>query len=178
MKNIGILGPAGGGKGTAAYFFVKKYKYKSITMSDTLRAIARKKKIKPTRKNLEKIQGDYRKRYGEGFVAEEALKKVKGNKPYILDGLRTNADLRLIKNRLKAKIILVNAPPEIRFRRLKKRKRTGFPKTIKDFKKMEANENKIFNLKKVFKNADYTVSNNKGKKELYTSLSKLIPRLN
>lgn len=177
MKNIGILGPAGSGKGTAADFFVKKHKYKSITMSDSLRAIARKKKIKPTRENLEKIQREYRKKYGEDFVARESLKKVKGKNHYVLDGLRTLADIRLIKNKLKAKIILVTASPEARFQRLKKRKRTGFPKTIKDFKKMEAHENKIFNFKKVFKHADYKVSNSKNKKELYRSLSRLTLRL-
>ncbi len=177
MKNVGILGPAGSGKGTAAGFFSKKLKYKSITMSDVLRVIARKKKIPPTRANLEKIQSEYRKKYGNDFVAKETIKKIKGKGPFVLDGLRTGADIKLIKKKMGAKIILVNAPPKIRFKRLKKRRRTGFPKTLKEFQKMEAREDKEFKFKQRFKSADYKVGNAKTKKELYLQLNKLLPKL-
>ena len=178
MKNIGILGPAGSGKGTAANFFVKKYRYKSLTMSDTLRAIAKEKKIKPTRENLHKLQGVYRKKYGTDFIIKEVLKKTKGiKKPIVLDGIRSIPDVKGAKKHLKIKLILVDAPPKIRFKRLKKRRRKGFPRTFEDFKKMEKEENRAFKFKKVFKHADYKIINSKDKNSLNKDLQKLIPKL-
>jgi len=178
MKNIGVFGLAGSGKGTVADFFAKKYGYKSITMSDVLRSIARKKKIKPTRKNLEKIQREYRKKYGNDFVIKNVLKKIKNNKkPLILDGLRSIADVKRARKNLKIKLILVHVDPKIRFERLKKRGRTGFSKTFKEFKEMEARENKIFRFKKVFRYANYKVNNNTNKQNTYKQLKALVKKL-
>jgi|GEM_PF-493623 len=178
LPNIGILGPIGSGKGTAARYLTKKYKYKIINMGNIVRAIARKEHIKPIRKNLEKLQIKYSKKYGKDFVIGKAIEKANlSRKPVILDGIRKPIQARLAKQKLKAKLILVDASPEIRFKRLKKRRRAGFSKTFQEFKKIDSAENKIFAFSKTKKYADYFIYNDKGERYLYKELSLLMKKL-
>ena len=174
MNNLGILGPAGSGKGFAAKYIAKKYGYTIINMGDIVRALARKEHIKPTRANLEKIGEKYSKIYGKDFVIEHAIEKAQeSKKPVIIDGIRKPVQAKLAKQKLNARLILVDADPEIRFERMKKRKRSNFPKTIEIFKKEEEQEQKFFNLKKTFSMCDYKIDNSNGERYLFEQINKL-----
>jgi dephospho-CoA kinase len=179
-KNLGVLGPAGSGKGFAAKYLAKKYGYNVINMGNIVRALARKEHIKPTRANLEKIGEKYAKVYGHDFVIEHAIERaMKSKKPVIIDGIRKPIQAKLAKQELNAKLILIDASPEVRFERMKKRRRANFPKTIEIFKKEEKQEEKFFNLKKTFSMCDYTLDNSKlSEKQLYLALDNLIRRIN
>jgi len=177
-RNLGILGPAGSGKGFAAKYIAKKYGYTIINMGDIVRALARKEHIKPTRANLEKIGEKYSKIYGKDFVIEHAIERAKASKkPVIIDGIRKPIQARLAKEKLKAKLILVDASPEIRFERMKKRRRSNFPKTLEIFKKEEKQEQKFFNLNKTFSMRDYKIDNSNGEKYLFEQINKIMEKL-
>ena len=119
-KNLGILGPAGSGKGFAAKYIAKRFGYNVINMGNIVRALARKEHIKPTRANLEKIGEKYSKIYGKDFVIEHAIERAKeSKKPVIIDGIRKPVQAKLAKKVLKAKLILIDASPEVRFERMK-----------------------------------------------------------
>ena len=176
--NLGIFGPAGCGKGIASGYLAKKYNYKIINLGNIVRALARKENIRPTRENLEKLQAKYSKKYHEDFVIEHALEKANNLKrPVILDGIRKPVQAKLAKQKLKAKLILVNASSQVRFKRMKLRHRAGFSKTLKEFKRVEAKENKVFRLNKTLGYADYKVDNSKDKKWLYNQLDALMKKL-
>ncbi|MEM2956321.1 MAG: nucleoside monophosphate kinase [Candidatus Pacearchaeota archaeon] len=178
-KNLGIFGPAGSGKGVAAKYIARKYNYKIINMGNIVRALAKKEKLKPTRKNLEKIGEKYSKIYKTDFVIEHALEKAKqSKKPVILDGIRKPNQAKLAKQKIKAILILIDAKPEIRFKRMKARRRTDFPKTFEIFRKEEKQEERFFNLKKTFSMADYKVDNSKDKKYLFKQLDKIMKKIN
>ncbi len=178
MQNLGVLGPMGSGKGFAAKYLAKKYGYQIITMGNIVRALARKERVSPKRENLEKVQKKYRDKYGSDYIVRQAIKKAeKSSKPVIFDGLRTKIDVSTAKKELGMKIILVDAKPEIRFQRLKKRRRADFPRTVKEFKRIEALENKTFHLRETFKYADYTVDNSDGEERLYSQLSRIVDNL-
>jgi len=176
---LGILGPAGSGKGFAARHIAKKYGYRIINMGNIVRALARREGIKPTRANLEKIGEKYAKIYGHDFVIEHAIEMAKKSaKPVIIDGIRKPIQAQLAKQRLGAKLILVDAKPEIRFDRMKERRRkSGFAKTFEEFKKTEKQEDKFFNLKKAFSMADYKVDNSNGDKYLFHQLDRILVKL-
>jgi len=177
--NLGIFGPAGGGKGIAAKYIAKKFHYKIINMGNIVRALAKKEHLKPTRDNLEKLQAKYSKIYRHDFVIEHALEKaMRSKKPVILDGIRKPIQAKLAKQKLHAKLILVNARPELRFERMKKRRRTGFAKNLEEFKKSEKKEDKVFDLKKTFSMADYKIDNSNGMGYLISKLDKIMKKIN
>jgi len=178
MKNLGVLGAAGSGKGIAAKYLAKKYKYKIINLGDIVRALARKEHLTPTRDNLEKLQAKYSHKYHHDFVIEHALEKAKKTKGHvILDGIRKPMQAKLAKQKLHAKLILVDATPELRFERMRKRRRTGFAKNLEEFKRSEAKEDKVFNLKKTFSMVDYKVGNSNGKQKLFQQLDSIMRKL-
>jgi len=178
IKNLGILGPAGSGKGIAADYISRKYHYKLINLGNIVRALARKEKIKPTRANLEKLQLKYSKIYGKDFVIGRALEKAKKiNKPVILDGIRKPVQARLAKQKLKAKLILVNADPRLRFERMKKRRRTGFARNLKEFLEQEKKEERFFNLKKTFSMVDYKADNSNGMRFLFKQIDEIMKKI-
>lgn len=173
------MGPVGSGKGIASKYVAKKYNYNIINLGNIVRILARKHHITPTRKNLEKLQAKYSHIYHHDFVIEHALEKAhKSNKQVILDGIRKPVQAKLAKQKLRARLILVDSKPEIRFERMKKRRRHNFPKTIAEFKKEEANENRVFNLKKTFSMADYRIDNSDGEKKFLSQVDKIMKKIN
>ena len=177
-RNLGVLGPVGSGKGIAAKYIARKYGYNILVMGNIVRALAKREKIKPTRDNLEHLQAKYAKKYHTDYIMKLALEKaMKSKKPVIIDGIRKPIQAKLARQKLKAKLILVDASPEIRFERMKKRRRKGFSKTLKDFIRVEKNEQKFFNLKRTFSMADFRVDNSNGKKYLLKQLDQIMKKL-
>ena len=60
---------------------------------------------------------------------------------------------------------------------MKKRRRTGFARNIQEFKKSEANEDKVFNLKKTFSMADFKINNSKGEEYFIDRLNKIMKKI-
>ena len=104
-KVIAIIGPIASGKGTAADFFVKKG-YEQITMSNFLRAEAKKRKIKPDRNYFRKLQAELRRKFGANVLVERAIEKIKNSKKekFVIDGLRDYREAKYAKKKLKLKI--------------------------------------------------------------------------
>ena len=174
QKVIAIIGPIASGKGTAADYFVKRG-FKQITMSDFLRVEARKRKVKPDRTYFRKLQAELRKKNGNNYLVDLAIKKVRENpkKNFIIDGLRDYREAKYAKKKLKIKIILVDASALVRFKRQKERARNGFSKTYHEFLHEDARENAIFDFHKTRKLADFKINCDNGRDCLYQELGRL-----
>ncbi|MGB9708068.1 MAG: AAA family ATPase [Candidatus Pacearchaeota archaeon] len=168
---IGVIGTIASGKDSVSNYLVKRYGFKKIVMSNFLRAEARKRKIKPTRDNLRKLQHELRARYGEDYLVNKAIELIKTKdhmsmKNVVIDGLRTTIDIGLVKKELGAKIIMVDAKPFVRFMRAKKRGRKGDSTTYEQFLHQEAIESATFNFHKSFKMADFKIDNSGSLKDM------------
>ena len=73
MKLIALVGDIGSGKGAAADYLEQKYKFHKHTVSDYIRSEARERKIKPTRKNLEKLSAQLRQRFGPQYFIKKVI---------------------------------------------------------------------------------------------------------
>ncbi|MEM4152643.1 MAG: AAA family ATPase [Candidatus Pacearchaeota archaeon] len=162
---LGISGTIASGKDFAANYIVKAYGFKKITLSDYLRAEALKRGKKPSRDYLRKLQAELRREYGDDYliskVIETILKKDHMRmKNVVIVGLRTPLETKLAKEKLKAKLIFVDAKPFIRYMRQKKRHRaSGFSKTYEQFLHEEALENAAFDFHKVKKMTNFKIDN-------------------
>jgi dephospho-CoA kinase len=172
---IGVIGPIASGKDAASNWFVDKYGFKKIVLSNFLRQEARKHGIYPSRQYLRKLQAELRKTYGYSYLIDKAIEEIKsrGYEKVVIDGLRHADECSLAKKKLKAKIILVDADPFVRFMRAKKRKRKGFAETYEQFLHQDAIENATFDFHKTKKLANFKI-NNAGDLE---SLQKVVDKL-
>jgi len=176
---IGLMGTIASGKGTVADFLVKRYGFKRIIMGNLVRAEARKLKLKPTRENLHNLQARIRAKKPHYFINKviERIRKSKWQR-WVVDGLRNPDQAALLKKTFNAKIIFIDAPVEIRWKRAKKRGRSYEAReSLKEFIEREKEENKIFNFHITKRYADFKLINCKGKRDLYEKIKKIIRKI-
>lgn len=118
---IGITGPFGSGKTTAASFFETKG-YKSISLSSFLEEEALRRKLPLTRKALQDIGNELREKNGTGFLMKRALLRLKNEDKIVIDGLRNLGELEVLKKE-QGTLLAIVADRKIRFDRLKNLKR-------------------------------------------------------
>ncbi len=170
---IAVVGNISSGKDLVSRYIQKKYHFKHVHMGNIVRELAEKRKIPLTRKNLRETQEMYHKKYGDDYVINLAMKKAGKYKKVVISGIRTPVQIKIPKKK-GAKIILVQAKQELRFKRAKLRKRKNYSRT---FKEMEKQENKFFNLKKTFSYADFIITNNGTKKQLLMKVDKIMKKI-
>ncbi len=138
---IGLTGTLSAGKGVVSEF-LKKQGFIYLSLSDELREIAKEKKIELTRGNLQDLGNQLREERGVGVLAKLIREKVE-NQEYtkaIIDGIRNPAEvieLRKIKDFF---LVSIDAPTEIRFKRIVERDRESDPKNWEDFLKVDARD--------------------------------------
>src|SRR3990167_6671555 len=141
---IGLTGKNASGKGEAAnYLKSKGFVYYSL--SDVIREEATKRGIGHSRDNLINLGNELRKKFGPDYLAKQINIKIKQQlkkkKNFVIDSIRSPHEAKeLIKN--KGFILVgVDAPIELRFKRLLERNRLGDAKTLEEFKSQEEREN-------------------------------------
>ncbi|UZE94092.1 MAG: AAA family ATPase [Candidatus Pacearchaeota archaeon] len=179
---LGVTGSASSGKDSVANYLVKKYNFKKITLSNYLRQEAIKRGKNCSRKSLRKLQAQLRKEYGDEYLISKIINTilVKDHlrmKNVVIVGLRTQAETKLAKEKLKLKLIFVDAGPFIRYKRAKSRRRGGFAKTYEQFLHEEALENAIFDFHKTKKMANFKVDNSGTIKDMQRQINKITKKL-
>jgi dephospho-CoA kinase len=135
---IGLTGTNGAGKGeVAAYLMKKGYVY--FSLSDLIRDELRKKRKEPTRDNLIALGNALRKRYGADILVRRVMKKVKGKKA-VVDSIRTTEEVAFLRKQKDFFLAAVDAPVELRYKRVRKRGREESASTLKDFIAKEKEE--------------------------------------
>lgn len=158
---LGVIGPIASGKDAASDWLEEKYGFRKITLSNFLRQEARKRGHYPSRPYLRKLQAELRKEHGYDYLIRKAIEEIqnRGYEKVVIDGLRQPDECALAKQKLKAKIILVDADPFVRFMRAKKRRRKGFAETYEQFLHQDAIESATFNFHKTRKLANFKINN-------------------
>ena len=177
---LGIIGPIASGKDAAADYLAKRYGFKKIVLSNFLRQEAERRGIHPSREYLRKLQAELRKKNGNDFLLKKAIELIEKNhyEKAIIDGLRQHDECLEAKKKFKAKIILLDADPLVRFMRAKKRGRKGFSHTYEQFLHQDAIENALFRFHETRKLADFKIYNNEGIKEMQKEIDAIAKRLN
>jgi len=206
MLYIGLSGPMLGGKGTVREVIESKYKTYSLSLSDIVREETRKRGLELIRDNLVNVADDLRYKHGPGILAELAIKKVislgKEAENYeiiLFDSIRNPFEVKEFRQTLKKHffLIYVDAPLEIRYERLKKRRREGEEiLSFEEFKKKSEEEflgredRKIVeeesdhpevldygvNLSECLKRANAIIINDKSREELEKQVISLIEK--
>jgi dephospho-CoA kinase len=172
---LGITGLFAAGKDTAANYLEAKG-FQHISLSSILREEAKKRKVEPTRENLIKLGTDLKDQEGYFTLAQRAQARIKDKA--VITSLRHPAEVSYFKKMPNFRLIMIDAPADIRYKRAKKRARLG--DNIESFKQFIALENKERNhgggqeLDGVLEKSDYRIDNSSDFNHLYRQLDELI----
>jgi len=107
---------------------------------------------------------ELRERFGPGILAERIVQKVEADRNYVIDSIRNPAEVIALRRAPGGfKLLLVEAPLEVRFERARDRQREGDPITLSDFQALDVREAvgnaASQNLDQVEQLADATLTN-------------------
>ena len=155
-----LTGMPGAGKSTIAEA-LKSKGFEKLTMGDAVRAEAARRNVEPTGTNLGKLMLELREKKGPGAVAELIKDQIANSKSdvILIDGLRSIAEVEVLKKFGKVKILAIHAAADTRFRFLSDRGRSDAPPDREDFVKRDSREIGV-GMSESIAFADETISNN------------------
>lgn len=165
---ICLTGMPGAGKSTVANSLREKG-FLVITMGDMIREEALRQELAPDDANLGRLMIKLRNDIGPGAVAELVVKKIstlvaETSSPehpivLILDGVRSMAEVDVLKRISYLKILAIHASADIRFAHIKERKRADAPVAQDGFMMRDRRELDV-GVSDVIALADEVISNN------------------
>jgi dephospho-CoA kinase len=160
---IGLTGSYCSGKDTVADYISHKHGYKHFSLSDVIREIMKEAGIEPTRENLIMFGTKLREENGNGVLAKKVLDKMEADGKYCITSIRHSEEVNELKKRKDFVLVNVDAPQDVRFERMQKRKRSGDPQTLENFIALEKRESQTSGsgqqLRKTANMADITFIN-------------------
>ena len=136
---IGLTGSLGAGKDTILEY-LESQGFNYFTFSNILREEAKNRNMELTRKNLQDLGNNLRKKHGAGILAQRLLQKINLKERNIVNGIRNPAEIEELKKNNSFFLVAVDAPAQLRFSRLVSRDREMDPKTWEEFLKVEARD--------------------------------------
>ena len=174
---IGLTGRNGSGKGEVIKFLQHKGFY-PYSLSDVIREEARLRGMEITREQLIELGSELRSNGGTAVLATRILGKIEEDKNYVIDSFRHPDEVKAFRDSLDFRLIFIDADPEVRFQRVRKRAREKDATTTEQFLEIESREVAATDwhgqqLQAVEKIADHTISNNGSLGQLQDQISKL-----
>jgi dephospho-CoA kinase len=130
-------------------------------MGDAVRAEAKRKNLDPTGQNLGKLMLELREKNGPGAVAELIQDQIKNSvhDTIIIDGIRSNAEIQVLKNLGTVKLLSIHASTKTRYDFLTKRARSDDPQNRESFDERDDREIGV-GISNSIALADESISNN------------------
>jgi dephospho-CoA kinase len=178
---LGITGTFASGKDAVGEYLEKKG-FEHYSTGDEVFAIAQEKGIKPTRDNLRELANKLRDKYGPEYLSRRVMEnKVKTDK-VVIAGLRQPGEIKYLQKFPNFHLIAVDAPVELRFKRMRKRARPGDPETIeamieKERKEMESKGKNAQKIHECAMMADYTIINDGTFKQLNKKVDAILDKI-
>jgi dephospho-CoA kinase len=154
-----ITGMPGAGKSTIVNK-LEELGFEKFSLGDGIRAEAKRRSIEPSGENLGKIMLEVREKNGPGAVAELIKEPIQNSieEVIIIDGVRSIAEIDVLKKIGDVKLLAIQASSETRFNFLSSRGRSDDPKTRENFEERDNREIGV-GIDKSIENADKIITN-------------------
>lgn len=172
---VGVAGMPGSGKATVKEI-AQEMGYSIVVMGDEIREEAKRRKLKPTPKNLGQLMLKLREEEGQAVVARRCVPKIERAEEtvVIVDGIRSLHEVNEFKKRFpNFFLIVIHTSPETRFQRLFQRKRSDDPKSWETFMERDLRELCV-GLGDVVATADYMFINEGTRVQLKRKVRKVL----
>ncbi|KXA94973.1 hypothetical protein AKJ65_02915 [candidate division MSBL1 archaeon SCGC-AAA259E19] len=160
---IGVVGPPASGKTEVASKFEDLGAVR-IRMGDIAWEEVKKRGLEVNEKNVGKVSNELREEEGMGAVAKHCIpvikEGVKENKPVVVDGIRGIAEVEVFEEEFGDNFVLISveAPPEVRYSRVRGRGREDDTVDWKSFKEKDSRE-RNWGLEEAMESSDYRIVN-------------------
>ena len=154
-----LTGMPGSGKSTIVSA-LKAMGLETLNLGDGVRAEAKRRNLEPSGDNLGKLMLELREKNGPGAIAALLTEQIKNSqsKVIIIDGVRSTAEIEVLKNVGIVKLLSIEASADTRYKFLSARGRSDDPTTRKKFEERDNREIDV-GLGKSIAIADETISN-------------------
>jgi len=134
--------------------------FEALNLGDGVRAEAKRRNLEPSGDTLGKLMLELREKNGPGAIADLLTEQIKNSqsKVIVIDGVRSIAEINVLKNVGIVKLLSIEASADTRYRFLSVRGRSDDPTTRKKFEERDNREISI-GLGKSIAIADETISN-------------------
>jgi dephospho-CoA kinase len=181
-KIYAVVGMAGSGKSEVINYLIEKFGWPKVYFGEITFDEMKKRGLELNYVNERITREDLRKKGGMGCYAKLSLPKIKkalaASDVVLIESLYSWSEYKIIKTKYAKmfKVIAVHASPDIRFKRLAKRKNWRPIKDAKTFKTRDWTE--IENIEKggPIAIADYMIINEGTRKELEKSVDDIIKK--
>ena len=131
----------GSGKSTIVSA-LKAMGLEALNLGDGVRAEAKRCNLEPSGDNLGKLMLELREKNGPGAIAELLTEPIKNSqsKVIIIDGVRSTAEIEVLKNVGIVKLLSIEASADIRYKFLSARGRSDDPQTREKFEERDKRE--------------------------------------
>lgn len=169
-----IVGMPGAGKSLASSV-IKSQRIPVFVSGDIVRAEARRRGLRFTRKNLGELMLLLRREEGMGAVAKRLVPLVEEADSLfvVYEGARSVEEIEELRRRFSVITIAIHASGQARFCRLKRRKRSDRPRNWSDFRERDNRELGV-GIGKLIALADRTVENEDTKEDLRRRVKRLL----
>ena len=182
-KIIGLTGKYASGKGEiASYLKSKDFDY--FSFSAMMEKEVGQRGLPVTRQNTINIANEMRQKHGNAYWAKRIISKIGNGKNCIVESFRNPDEIREFKKLPSFRLMLVDAPLNVRYERALKRKRAEDSDFVsfEEFKKLEKLESKSRNkasqqLEECAKMADVKIVNDSTLGELHKKIGKAIGKI-
>lgn len=174
---IVIVGMPGAGKSLASSV-MKSQKIPVFVSGDIVRAEARKRKLKFTRKNLGELMLKLRREEGMGAVAKRLIPIVEkcSAQLVVYEGARSVEEVDELRQRFNVITISIHASSPERYRRLRRRGRSDRPRQWSDFVERDNRELGV-GIAKLIALSDRTVENEDTKDDLKRRMKRVLKKI-
>jgi dephospho-CoA kinase len=100
----------------------------------------KEKGIELTRENLTAFGTELRKENGNGILAKKALEKIDLNGRFCITSIRHTGEIKKLREKKDFILVNITAPQNVRFERMRHRKRVGDPQTFEKLTELEEKE--------------------------------------
>ncbi len=155
-----LTGMPGSGKSTIVDA-LKAKGLEALNLGDGVRAEAKRRNLEPTGNNLGKLMLELREKNGPGAIADLLVDPIKNSqsKVIVIDGVRSTAEVEVLKNVGSVKLLSIEATSDARYKFLSSRGRSDDPTTREKFEERDNRELGI-GIGESIAIADETVVNN------------------
>ena len=177
---IGLTGTNGAGK-TVVADYLESLGFERHSLSDEIRRELAERGLPATRENLIQQGTAIRRKEGRSALADRVKARLVEGKRYVVDSIRNPSEVESLRATGRFRLLLVDAPQQVRFRRVVERGGDRLPASFEEFveqerREWESEDPAAQRMKATIEMADETISNESGVGELRQKVDVLLKR--